>query len=247
MSNSCELSVDRSAHNGAAGARLIPLHPAAARWGSVLPVLERRSRRDPQSLLLMRMLDEIDYGLMLVDPIGRVRYANQAALHECNGRHALSVDAGRLTARTLREREVLARSLDSAAQGRRSLLSLHSDGASMTAAVVPMGSAGDAPDETNVLIVFGKRQMCGHLSVEFFAQAHRLTAAECAVLKGLTEGMKPSQIAAQVGVAISTVRSQIGSIRIKTATKSIRDLVNQVALMPPFVPVLNKSSPYAGL
>jgi DNA-binding CsgD family transcriptional regulator len=211
----------------------------------VLPVLERRARRDPQSLLLMRMLDEIDYGLMLVDPPGRVRYANQAALHECNGRHALSVDAGQLTARTLREREVLARSLESAAQGRRSLLSLHSDGASLTAAVVPMGS--DSSDEPSVLIVFGKRQMCGHLSVEFFAQAHRLTAAECAVLKGLTEGLKPSQIAAQVGVAISTVRSQIGSIRIKTATKSIRDLVNQVALMPPFVPVLNKGSPYAGL
>ena len=244
MSNSCELSVDRSVRDEAA-ARLIPLHPGATRWDSVLPVLERRARRDPQSLLLMRMLDEIDYGLMLVDPLGRVRYANQAALHECNGRHALSVNAGQLTARTLREREVLARSLESAAQGRRSLLSLHSDGASLTAAVVPMG--GDASDEPSVLIVFGKRQMCGHLSVEFFAQAHRLTAAECAVLKGLTEGLKPSQIAAQVGVAISTVRSQIGSIRIKTAAKSIRDLVNQVALMPPFVPVLNKGSPYAGL
>jgi DNA-binding CsgD family transcriptional regulator len=184
---------------------------------------------------------------MLVDPAGRVRYANQAALHECSGRHALSVDAGVLTARTLREREVLARSLESAAQGRRSLLSLHSDAASLTAAVVPMGSAGDEPEETSVLIVFGKRRMCGHLSVEFFAQAHRLTAAECAVLKGLTEGLKPAQIAAQVGVAISTVRSQIGSIRIKTAAKSIRDLVNQVALMPPFVPLLSKGSPYAGL
>ena len=189
---------------------------------------------------------------MLVDARGRLRYANQAALRECNGRHALSLDEGVLTARLLRDREALARSLESACQGRRSLLSLRDAGASLTAAVVPMcggisGSSGDPAEDTNVLIVFGKRQMCGHLSVEFFAQAHRLTAAETAVLKGLTEGLKPVQIAAQVGVAISTVRSQIGSIRIKTAARSIRDLVNQVALMPPFVPVLNKNSPFAGL
>ncbi|HMC14320.1 MAG TPA: hypothetical protein VKI18_01720, partial [Albitalea sp.] len=72
MSTSCELSVDRSAHDEAAGAGLLPLRAGAAvRWASVLPVLERRARRDPQSLLLMRMLDEIDYGLMLVDPAGR--------------------------------------------------------------------------------------------------------------------------------------------------------------------------------
>ena len=41
------------------------------------------------------------------------------------------------------------------------------------------------------------------------------------------------EIAKQLGVAVSTVRSQIGSMRLKTAADSIRDLVRQVAVLPP--------------
>jgi hypothetical protein len=39
-------------------------------------------------------------------------------------------------------------------------------------------------------------------------------------------------------VALSTVRTQIGSIRTKTGAGSIRDLVRQVALLPPLVGAL---------
>jgi DNA-binding CsgD family transcriptional regulator len=48
----------------------------------------------------------------------------------------------------------------------------------------------------------------------------------------------PSQIAKHVGVAVCTVRSQIGSIRTKTGTGSIGDLVRQVSLLPPMLSAL---------
>ncbi|MEO8311967.1 MAG: helix-turn-helix transcriptional regulator, partial [Caldimonas sp.] len=50
------------------------------------------------------------------------------------------------------------------------------------------------------------------------------------------------------GVAISTVRSQIGSMRAKTGAESIRALVRQVAVLPPVKGVLRRHAvmPIAG-
>ena len=95
--------------------------------------------------------------------------------------------------------------------------------------VVPLESADDGPRA--VLIVLGKREMCESLSVQGFARFHHLTGAEVRVLKELCNGVPPAQIAALLGVAISTVRSQIGSMRAKTGAESIRALVRQVAVL----------------
>ena len=50
--------------------------------------------------------------------------------------------------------------------------------------------------------------------------------------------MRPNEIASRAGVAVSTVRTQIGSIRSKTGATSIRELVRQVAVLPPLVGAL---------
>ncbi len=84
-----------------------------------------------------------------------------------------------------------------------------------------------------VLLVFGKRAVCESLSIDGFARSHGLTAAETRVLVALCGGVPPAAAARQLGVAVSTVRSQIGSIRLKTGAESIRALVQQVAVLPP--------------
>jgi DNA-binding CsgD family transcriptional regulator len=84
----------------------------------------------------------------------------------------------------------------------------------------------------------GKRQVCGELSVQWFARSQGLTQAETRVLEALSEGMQPSDIAERHGVGISTIRSQIGSIRAKTHSDSIGALVRQVAVLPPLVGAL---------
>jgi DNA-binding CsgD family transcriptional regulator len=84
----------------------------------------------------------------------------------------------------------------------------------------------------------GKRQMCGGLGVHWFARNHGLTLAETRVLEALSEGLQPSEIATRHGVGISTIRSQIGSIRSKTHSDSIGALVRQVAVLPPLVGAL---------
>jgi hypothetical protein len=47
-------------------------------------------------------------------------------------------------------------------------------------------------------------------------------------------------------VGLSTIRTQIGSIRLKTGASSIRALVRQVALLPPLVSAL-QAAPVAPL
>lgn len=180
---------------------------------------------------LMRVLDEIDYGVMLVDADAQVRYANRVALQECGGERSLRLDDGRVTTRCPADLPHLHRALASSGQGRRSLLSVKVGDATLSLAVVPLTGAPLSTART--LLVLGKREACPTLSVEFFARAHHLTGAESAVLKGLCNGLRPVQIAADGGVAISTVRTQIGAIRAKTGSSGIRELVGRVAALPP--------------
>ena len=58
------------------------------------------------------------------------------------------------------------------------------------------------------------------------------------VLAALGMGVAPADIAQEQGVKLSTVRTQIGSIRAKIGVSSITDLVRRVAALPPMVGAL---------
>ncbi len=195
--------------------------------------------------VMLRMLDEIDYGLLLVTPTGCLRYANQLALRSLTGTAALRLGDGKVYAAKDAEQTLLRAALSDAGRGLRRLLTLQSAGTSVAVLPIPADDdgacTGDA-SELLVMLVLGKQPANETLTVAFFARTQRLTAAESTVLHGLCGGLRPKEIANQAGVQISTVRSQIGSIRIKTETASIRDLVNRVAALPPITPAL-KAAP----
>ena len=190
--------------------------------------------------LLLRLLDEIDYGLMLVAGDGRIRMANRPARAECATAGALRLEHGRLDAVDAADRAALLRALAGAQQGRRTMLRVGRGAHVVDIAVVPLAGADDDDDAggAHALVVIGKRQVCEALSVEMYARAHRLTAAEGNVLQALCNGLEPTSIARQFGVAVSTIRTQVSSIRLKTEAGSIRDLVKQVAVLPPIVNAL---------
>jgi DNA-binding CsgD family transcriptional regulator len=193
---------------------------------------------DTGSALVLRILDELDYGLMLVTCNAAVRFANRVALRQCSATHAMRLHEGHVRPRHDGEQAAFTRALAAAMQGRRSMLTLRSQGASVSLAVVPV--ADPEPNGTAVtLLVFGRHQVCEPLSVEFFAREHRLTAAEGVVLRKLCDGVVPARIAVECGVALSTVRTQVGSVRLKTGARSIGDLVRRVTMLPPMVSVLN--------
>ncbi|KNZ33387.1 MAG: hypothetical protein AD742_06600 [Methylibium sp. NZG] len=189
------------------------------------------------SALLSRVLDEIDYGMLVVSASGALRYANQLARQALQGNGPLSLTQGQVRANQAADQTPLQLALADAVRGRRRLITLGAhgpNGASVAVAVLPMpGDDEDDNAEPLALLTFGKRQPCEALTVDFFARSQGLTGAEARVLQALCNGAKPKEIAAQCAVAISTVRSHICGIRVKTQTANIRELVDRVAKLPP--------------
>jgi DNA-binding CsgD family transcriptional regulator len=184
------------------------------------------------------MLDEIDYGVMLLGHDAQLRHMNHAARCELDAQHPLQLLGRQLRARDAADAQQLQDALQAAQRrGLRRLLMLGRDGHRVAVSVVPLrigGAGGPAATQLSM----GKRQMCGGLGVQWFARSHGLTLAETRVLEALSEGLQPNDIAVRHGVGISTIRSQIGSIRSKTRSDSIGALVRQVAVLPPLVGVL---------
>jgi DNA-binding CsgD family transcriptional regulator len=193
---------------------------------------------------LALMLDEIDYGMLLLAEGTTVLHANHAARSELDASHPLQLIGHELRVARAQDLLPLREALGGARErGLRRLVNLGEGEHRVSIAVVPLAAAvGEAGPSHLTLLVLGKRQMCEALSAHWFARSHSLTPAEARVLAALCEGRRPSEIAAAQCVALSTVRSQIGSIRAKTGAESIRALVRQVAVLPPLVSALRSTA-----
>jgi DNA-binding CsgD family transcriptional regulator len=124
-----------------------------------------------------------------------------------------------------------------AARGLRRLVVLGDGSRRVSLAAVPLPST-EAAAVPIALLIIGKRQVCEPLSVQWFARSASLTPAETRVLEALCRGLEPREVARALDVGMATIRTQIISIRAKTGADSIRDLVRQVALLPPMLSVL---------
>jgi len=201
--------------------------------------------------MLMRIVNEIDYGILCVDALGRLVFANHAALADCAQPDGiLYMPDGQVLPRVGKYRAAYVKALQACVAGKRTLLNLEgsvdgSGGETQSLAVLPIGHAvadGEPAQAAVVLLVLGKRQACAPLSTDFFARSHGLTLAETTVLKRLGDGARPADIASELQVAISTVRSHISSIRHKTQSASIADLLRKLTVLPPILSALNRSS-----
>jgi DNA-binding CsgD family transcriptional regulator len=90
------------------------------------------------------------------------------------------------------------------------------------------------------LLVFPKRHLCDTTTITLFARERGLTGTEGQVLAMLCKGLRPSEIATSHGVQVCTVRSQLRSIRQKTASDSVRELVEKVSVLPPMARYLQQ-------
>lgn len=202
---------------------------------------------------LKAALAEIDYGVVLLDDDLRVVHANPVALAELSSAdHPIRLSGERLRARDPRDATALQAAIDDAARrGFRKLIGLRAAGDERVGiSVVPLRGAGEpGSPSTNdpaprhaVLVMLGKRRAGGDLAIESFARLHGLSAGETRVLLALHAGLEPVALARRHGVAIATVRTQIGSIRAKTGAGSIRSLLHQLNTLPPLQGVLHRGA-----
>ncbi len=206
--------------------------------------------------LLRQTLNLVDYGLVVVDADnGALQFANaqgQAALlapatadggaRPC---HGLRVLHGRVIGYRPVDTELLRRALERTKSGLRDFLCLGDAGQDAAVAVLPLGTqhptaeprlrttlGSDVP-ESYALLVFAKQHLCDDSTMALFARERGLTSAEGQVLAQVCKGLRPAQIATNHGVRISTVRTQLRSIRMKTCSETIRQLVQKVSVLPP--------------
>lgn len=192
-----------------------------------------RIARDPE--FAWRVLEEIDYGLILVDPEGRLQHANHLARHELARARFLRIERSTVTSLSSAQSAELARGIRSAARGRRQMLSMRQDAERLSVACVPLFHPYEG-ESASVLLMLARRTGAQNLAVSFFAREHRLSPTEEAVLRSLCDGQDVQDIATTHGVCESTVRTQVRSLRDKTDSNSIRQLVQRVAALPPVVP-----------
>lgn len=177
--------------------------------------------------LLAHALDEVDYGIVLVGADERVLHLNRRARQLLQADGSLRLDAGRLTACHARDEACLQTALRNATQrGLRAMLALGDGEHRQLAALVPVQDGVAA-------LLLGRTRVCEELSLQCFARTHALTPAETRVLAALGRGEAPAQIARDLGVALCTVRTQIGAIRDKTGAASITALMRLIGSLPP--------------
>ncbi len=221
-----------------------------------------------QAVLLQAVLDQVDYGMAVVDTeTHQLIFANAQALcalptgdlhdlldlsDQCS--RGLRVAHGRLCTQDDDQADQLNTALAKTKTRVRSLLRLTGyAGQELTIAVMPLSGFDGAdagttaltatlaasltlphsPPPNYALLVFAKQQLCDNTSVTLFARERGLTSAEGQVLAHVCKGLRPAQIATHQGVQVSTVRTQLRAIRQKTASDSMRQLVQKVSSLPP--------------
>lgn len=190
-----------------------------------------------QILLPATVVDEFDYGLIVVDAQLRVGVANHAARSALAGLHALMIEAGALRAREPRSAAALRDAVFKAVrEGIRCMLCLRLGAGEVSIAVTRLGDPHRGGAQA--LLLLQKQSVCGELAIQGFARSHGLTPTETAVLARLASGEQAKDIAARHAVEISTVRTQISAIRTKTNAANIGELLKRLALLPPMVPAL---------
>ena len=207
--------------------------------------------------LLRQTLNLVDYGLVVVDAdSAAVQFANAPGQFALQGpldadalpsaKGGLRIWHGRVIGCRPSDTEQLRRALERTKSGLRDFLCL--DGGHAGVAVLPLNGPrastvhsagrnatglGSAVPDSHALLVFSKQHLCDDSTMALFARERGLTNAEGQVLTQVCKGLRPAQIARNHGVRISTVRTQLRSIRMKTCTDTIRDLVQKVSVLPP--------------
>jgi DNA-binding CsgD family transcriptional regulator len=234
------------AHEAAALTRLVLGNIELAALDTELAYRGPERRNGPAASLaqlLACVLDEVDYGLLMLSADGLVVHANHAARKELESSTSLRLVGQRLVGRTATEQRQLERALAAARDdGLRTMLTIATQGSGQDRvglSVVPLPVALTKTHAGHaVLISFERSRIAEALSVDAHAREHGLTMREQQVLAALCDGLRAKEIATRLEIGEATVRTHVSNIKAKTGCASIVDIVKQVSRLPPMVAVV---------
>lgn len=191
---------------------------------------------------LVRALDSIDLGVLIVVDAGRVLHVNQTAQYMLDAKSPITVVRGRLCALHPERTKQLQRAVASMQDG-QSICGVPWIGVPLLdknlvlamAHVLSLSSSRTcARDIDRPVAVFVTPSSIAAPEIDTVARAFSLTPAEARLLLQLLSGASLTEAAAALGVAEATARTHRNHIFIKTGVSRRTDLLVLVArLMPP--------------
>lgn len=188
--------------------------------------------QEGEKTILGLLFDEISHGVVVVDAQGWVTHSNRAARDVMANCGVLYIQQGELMALSPMDAKLLYAVLDKASAGVRSLVELSGSGVTLTLSVVPLQFKQGKVCQY-VALFFERTAICDSGMFVFFARSHGLTRTEEQVLTLLCRGLSTPDIAMELNVAVSTVRSHVRALCFKTGSKGSRELINRIATLPP--------------
>ena len=192
---------------------------------------------DASADLLALLVDELAHGVMIVNTQGWILHANRAALAALQRCVGLTTTHGGLKLKSVSDQKGLTQVLGQAASGKRSLTRFEGTGGSTSLAVVPLNRQSAGPCD-RIALLLSREDACEPTLFAAFAQSHRLTRTEEQVLQLLCRCLSAPDIALQMKVAVSTIRSHVRSLCVKTSTHGVRQLINRVTALPQLAPAM---------
>lgn len=190
-----------------------------------------------QSAVLSRVLEEIDYGLLVLGAGARILFANQPARLELGGERFVRRRLDRLVPCAASHGAKIEAALANVRRGRRSQVTLGATDGELVLSFAPLNasaqSGAHAANAALALVIFGKRDAVDTTTLQSYAQAHRLTGTEQALLPAIVRGLSVKAIANQRSISVNTVRAHLCSIRAKTGARSLRMLMACLSSVAP--------------
>ena len=175
--------------------------------------------------------------MLVIDAQGTILHANHLARHELASGRMLVSYGNSLLGSSAEFTSQMQNAMEAAFRGQRRLVLLNKGDRELSLAFTPLSHPLEA-DTPTVLVMLSRQSTCDNLAVRMFARTIGLSPSEEAVLMGLCRGLEIPEIAAEHGVAPSTIRSQIKTLREKAGSPSIRRLLQRINSLPPVVPAL---------
>lgn len=189
---------------------------------------------------LESMFDEIDYGLAVLGCDASIVLMNQLARDELEREKWVRQSGQRLTGCDAVSASRIDQALRAVQRDRRSLISLEAQDGCLALSFVPLPAVSHPAvlrlKGPAALVTFGKRSASNPLTLRMFGESCGLSGAEHELLPFVSRGMSAEAMAEQQHVAVSTVRSQLVSIRAKTGAASVCELMARLTTLPPARP-----------
>lgn len=185
----------------------------------------------PQDMFFM-LMNELAFGMVVLGANAQILMCNHSARCELNRCRVLGERENHIYARTPEGSKQMRAALDEVQHGKRSLMHLVGEGAMVSLVAIPTPAEYEYTQATAILL-FAKPAVCEPITLSLFCRCHKLTKTEEHVLGILCLGYSTPEIALQLNVAVSTVRSHVRSLCAKTGASGVRSLVNLVAVLPP--------------